>query len=150
MNKYLCLGSLFAILFFMNPALSQGASENQELKILQAAQEQSSQRFTSPFILNVASPEVALPLQFKVPDLQIALLSQKLDDIELAPLVVEKKVTHQAWYKTWWFWTAVGVVVAGTTVGTYFAVQPSAGGEGSNLFWRPCAGGSSTCEQISY
>ena len=27
-------------------------------------------------------------------------------------------------YKRWWFWTAVGVAVAGATVGTVIALQP--------------------------
>ena len=29
-----------------------------------------------------------------------------------------------AWYKTWWFWTTVGVVVTGATVGTVLALSP--------------------------
>jgi len=34
------------------------------------------------------------------------------------------------WYQTWWFWTAVGVVVAGATTGAVLATQSGGSGSG--------------------
>src|SRR5205823_6435113 len=35
-----------------------------------------------------------------------------------------KPITRRAFYKTWWFWTVVGVVVAGAVVAGVLAPQP--------------------------
>jgi hypothetical protein len=40
------------------------------------------------------------------------------------PPVVVKKTPAKPFYKKWWFWTIVGVAVAGATVGTAVAMQP--------------------------
>jgi hypothetical protein len=42
----------------------------------------------------------------------------------------QKKSKALPWYKTWWFWTAVGVVATGAAVGTALAASPggSSGG----------------------
>ncbi len=39
------------------------------------------------------------------------------------PLGHEQEQSTQAWYQTWWFWTAVGVVAAGTAVGVGVGVS---------------------------
>jgi len=52
--------------------------------------------------------------------------------LQFSILPVEKRVVvppggvvgPTAWYETWWFWTAVGVVVAGTTTGIVIAATP--------------------------
>ncbi len=33
--------------------------------------------------------------------------------------------TSEPFYKTWWFWTIAGAVIAGAAAGTYFAVRPT-------------------------
>ena len=49
------------------------------------------------------------------------------------PSLVEKKASDlssgKPWYKTWWFWTTVGVVVVGATVGTVLAIQAARSGD---------------------
>lgn len=50
------------------------------------------------------------------------------DDIEKELAKLEKELAAlnkpPPFYKRWWFWTAVGVVAVGATVGTVIALQP--------------------------
>ncbi|MCA9665446.1 MAG: hypothetical protein KC503_07655 [Myxococcales bacterium] len=52
-------------------------------------------------------------------------LSKRIDKLkgELKRLKAERDKGPPI-YKRWWFWTAIGVVVAGATVGTVLALQP--------------------------
>ena len=38
-------------------------------------------------------------------------------------------------YKRWWFWTTAAVVLAGASVGTYFAAREPARLDGGGLGW---------------
>lgn len=43
----------------------------------------------------------------------------------------EPEAAAMAWYRTWWFWTTVGVVVVGTSVGLGVGLGTGGGGDGS-------------------
>ncbi|HUU01926.1 MAG TPA: hypothetical protein VM425_10820 [Myxococcota bacterium] len=59
----------------------------------------------------------AAPLAAVVPPEQVT------GTTEDQPLGHEEDQSAPAWYRTWWFWTAVGVVVAGTAVGVGVGVS---------------------------
>jgi hypothetical protein len=49
------------------------------------------------------------------------------DEVELQIAKLRKEVTARRYrpvYKRWWFWTVIGVVVAGAAVGTAIALRP--------------------------
>ncbi len=46
-----------------------------------------------------------------------------LESEELARLDVQLLEMPAAWYERWWFWTGVGAVVVGASVGTFFATR---------------------------
>jgi tetratricopeptide (TPR) repeat protein len=48
-------------------------------------------------------------------------IEEEIDKIEKE---IERLKQPPPFYKRWWFWTAVGVVAAGATVGTVLALQP--------------------------
>ena len=79
-------------------------------------------------------PVVEAPAE-EPPAAEIAALS--VDPIDPDATTAAPVDSSTAWYKTWWFWTVVGVAVAGATAGTVIGVTMSGGSDGINYHVQP-------------
>ncbi|MBN2497397.1 MAG: tetratricopeptide repeat protein [Deltaproteobacteria bacterium] len=91
----------------------------------------------NPFSLRVRGKAVASrPVETELP-VDTAVTAIEVEPPRVPPPVEPKAEPRDeddsgpAWYGSWWFWTAVGVVVAGATVGAAVGLTGGGGGPGS-------------------
>ena len=104
------------------PAVSQPAQTGQPEQPKQVAKPDQPRQITAQPEGGVDSGPKGRTLQQK----------QQIDP----SIVIVEHPSH--WYTSWWFWTAVGVVVVGATVGTVLYIESISPDHGeATISWQP-------------